>query len=195
MSDEELLSRFQAGEAPAFGTLLVRYRAPLYNFILRYVSNSDTAADLLQDAFAKVIQSSASFHEQSKFSTWMYTIARNVCIDHLRKQKHRRHASLDASRSGDSTPPLAERVPGASPEVDRQAAGARMRERIAEAVEALPHEQREVFLLRQVQHLPFAQIAEVVGASENTVKSRMRYALERLQEALADYEDYVRAQA
>ena len=83
-------------------------------------------------------------------------------------------------------------VPSPGPVTDRDAIAKELQIRIAEAVEELPDDQREVFVLRQVQGLPFKAIAEVVGASENTVKSRMRYALERLQGALAEYQDYVR---
>jgi RNA polymerase sigma-70 factor (ECF subfamily) len=198
MMDDELLERFTAGEAAAFGVLLTRHQRPVFNFILRMVRDSEAAADLLQDVFTRVVQRSNEFNRASKFSTWLYAIARNLCIDHLRRMKHRRHASLDAteSRSGSdgSGSAWVERLPGEQPDLEREAAAGGMRSRIAAAVESLPDEQREVFLMRELQQLPFAEIALVVGASENTVKSRMRYALERLQEALAEYEDYARAQ-
>jgi RNA polymerase sigma-70 factor (ECF subfamily) len=77
--------------------------------------------------------------------------------------------------------------------VEREATGTELKERIQKAVDKLPDEQREVFLLREIAGLPFKEIAEVTGIAENTVKSRMRYALERLQEALAEYEEYSRA--
>ena len=77
--------------------------------------------------------------------------------------------------------------------MEREATGTELKERIAKAVEALPDEQREVFLMREVANLPFKEIAEVTGVPENTVKSRMRYALERLQQALSEYEEYARA--
>ncbi len=77
------------------------------------------------------------------------------------------------------------------PVTDRAAIGRQLKGQIAEAVDALPEDQREVFLLRQVQGLPFKEIAGIIGVPENTVKSRMRYALERLQEALAEYRQYV----
>jgi RNA polymerase sigma-70 factor (ECF subfamily) len=112
--------------------------------------------------------------------------------------KHRRHASLDAEapagNDGASGGAWVERLPASQPDLERQAGANSLRSRLAAAVEALPDEQREVFLMRQVQQLPFAEIALVVGVSENTIKSRMRYALERLQEALADYEEYARAE-
>jgi RNA polymerase sigma-70 factor (ECF subfamily) len=77
--------------------------------------------------------------------------------------------------------------------VEREATGGELKERIAKAVDGLPDEQREVFLMREIANLPFKEIAEVTGVPENTVKSRMRYALERLQETLNEYEEYARA--
>ena len=199
MSDDELLERFATGDAAAFGVLLGRYQTPLFNFIARSVRDTDAAADLLQDVFTRVIQHSEGFNRTSKFSTWLYAIARNLCIDHARRMTHRRHASLDTAGpngSGDGAlAPWVERVALEQPEVDSKAASGPLRNRIAQAIEALPEDQREVFLMRQLQHMPFADIAQVVGVSENTVKSRMRYALERLQEALAEFEEHARAEA
>jgi RNA polymerase sigma-70 factor, ECF subfamily len=201
MSDDELLQRFVAGEPAAFGVLLKRYQVPIYNFIARSVRDTEAASDLLQEVFTRVIQHSGEFNRSSKFSTWLYAIARNMCIDHMRRMSHRRHASLDSpgpngsgGGDGSAVAPWVERVALEQPGVDSSAASGGLRSRIAQAIENLPTEQREVFLMRQLQQLPFAEIAVVVGVSENTVKSRMRYALERLQEALADCAEYARAE-
>jgi RNA polymerase sigma-70 factor (ECF subfamily) len=198
MGDDELLARFTDGDPGAFRVLLGRYQTQMFNFILRMVRDREVAADLLQDVFSRVIERGHEFNKASKFSTWLYAIARNLCIDHGRRMSHRRHASLDApigSMPDGPGPALVERLAGAGADVERQAASESLRDRIAQAVESLPHDQREVFLMRQLQQLPFAQIAQVVGVSENTVKSRMRYALERLQEALADCAPDVSAEA
>ena len=88
---------------------------------------------------------------------------------------------------------LLDKVEGKALSADRGTLSKELATRIAEAVEELPDEQREVFLMREVQNLPFKEIADIVGVPENTVKSRMRYALERLQEALSEYEDYARS--
>ena len=191
-SDEELLARFNHGDARAFEVLLGRYRTPIYTFVLRSVRDPDRARDLTQDVFLRVVQRAAGFEGKSKFSTWLYTIARNLCIDTSRKMVFRRHRSLDAPLGDDDgNAALVERVASPAPVTDRAAIGGQLKGQIAEAVDALPEEQREVFLLRQVQGLPFKEIAGIIGVPENTVKSRMRYALERLQEALAEYRQYV----
>ena len=88
---------------------------------------------------------------------------------------------------------MGDRVPGTNPAVDRQVIGKELKGRIQQAIAKLNEEQREVFLLREIANLSFQEIAAVTGAPEHTVKSRMRYALERLQEALTDFEEYARA--
>jgi RNA polymerase sigma-70 factor (ECF subfamily) len=196
VTDEVLMMRFQAGDRAAFATLVRKHKTAIYNFVLRLIRSPSAAEDLVQDVFVKIVQSAVDFKHESKFSTWAYTIARNICIDHLRKMSLRQHPSLDQAR-GDAPdgPTLLDRTadahPGAS--VERSAIGAELGHRIVRCVEGLPEEQREVFLLREVADLPFKDIAAITGVPENTVKSRMRYALERLQESLAEYEDYARA--
>ncbi len=198
VTDEVLMMRFQSGDRTAFGSLVTKHKKPIFNFVLRLVRSPSAAEDLVQDVFVKVVQSAVDFKHESKFSTWAYTIARNICIDHLRKMALRQHPSLDQPRGdagGGEGPTLLDRTadtrPGAA--VERTVIGAELGQRIARCVEALPQEQREVFLLREIADLPFKDIAGITGVPENTVKSRMRYALERLQEGLAEYEDYARA--
>jgi RNA polymerase sigma-70 factor (ECF subfamily) len=194
LADEALLDRFQRGDAEAFEVLLGRYERPLYNFVLRSVRDPERAADLVQEVFLRVIQRSDQFQGQSKLSTWLYSIARNLCIDHGRRMVFRRHRSLDAPLTADDgkSATLGDRVPAPTPEADRDSISRELQGQIAAAVEELPEDQREVFLMRQVQGLAFKDIAEIVGVSENTIKSRMRYALERLQAALEEYRDYAK---
>lgn len=194
LADEELLDRFRRGDARAFEELMRRHRTPLFNFILRSVRHRDTAEEILQDTWMRIIQGAPDFQRAAKFSTWAYTVARNLCIDHARKAALRRHPSLDQSpQDRNDGPTLGESVSDSRPQVDREAISKELQVRLLEAISALPADQREVFLLREYADLPFKEIAAIVGAPENTVKSRMRYALERLQNALADYEDYARA--
>ena len=198
--DEVLLARYAAGDRAAFVELVERHETALYNFALRQVRSPALAQDIVQDVFVRVVQGVADFKGQSRFSTWCFTITRNLCIDHARKQSLRRHPSLDqpgsASAEGEGDgQTLGDRTADAHPRaaVDRAVIGEQLGESIARAVDALPDDQREVFLLREVGQVPFKEIAEITGVPENTVKSRMRYALERLQRALAEYEDYAKA--
>ena len=196
VSDEALMLRYQGGDRTAFTLLVRRHKTPVYNFILRQIRSATVAEDLTQDVFVRVVQSAADFRHSARFSTWAYTIARNLCIDQLRKDKLRRHPSLDqAGGTDEDGPTLGERTADAHPSrtVDRAAIGREVGDHIKQAVEDLPDDQREVFLLREVANIPFKDIAVMIGIPENTVKSRMRYALERLQRALAEYEDYVKS--
>ena len=196
VSDEVLMMQFQGGDRSAFTVLVRRHKTPIFNFILRQVRTKSTAEDLTQDVFVRVVQNAATFKHEARFTTWVYSIARNLCIDHLRKMSLRRHPSLDQATGKDKDgPTLGERVADKhhSAAADRQAMSADIAARIVDAVDELPVEQREVFLLRQLGKVPFKEIAKMTGVPENTVKSRMRYALERLQEALSEYEDYARA--
>ena len=190
-SDEDLMKRFQEGDAAAFETLFMRYKTPIFAFLLRQCGNRETASDLSQEVFTRLIRSARSFQYQSKFSTWIYTIARNAAVDNARRARHRAHASLEDSHNPDSMK-LGDRIANDGPGPDRSAIAERLRGELAAAIETLPSEQREVFLLREYHGMPFQEIAEVVGAKVGTVKSRMRYALEALRRELSIYEDYAR---
>lgn len=192
-SDEVLMVRYQRGDREAFAELLRRYERPIYNFALRYLRHESWAEDVTQDAFLRVVQRAGEFKHESRFSTWLYTIARNLCVDHLRRQKHRQHSSLD--QTNDEGAATGERLADAGPEgsVERVVLSREIQTQIAHAIEELPEEQREVFLLRHIGNVSFQEIAAITGAGENTVKSRMRYALERLQKALCEFEEYARA--
>jgi RNA polymerase sigma-70 factor (ECF subfamily) len=195
VTDEALMIRYQRGDRSAFSTLVRRHQGGLYNFALRQVRVGSVAEDVVQETFVRVVQNATEFKHEARFSTWVYTIARNLCIDQLRKASLRRHPSLDEARKGEEGdgPTLGEQTADSKASVERQATGTQIKERILAAVDELPDDQREVFLLREVSNLPFKEIAEITGVPENTVKSRMRYALERLQAALSDFEEYARA--
>jgi RNA polymerase sigma-70 factor (ECF subfamily) len=196
VTDEMLMVRYQRGDRHAFATLVGRYERPIYNFVIRQLRHPDLAQDVTQDVFLRVVQKASEFKHEARFSTWLYTIARNLCIDQLRKLSHRRHPSLDQPPHGaPDARPLGESVADPHPDAsaERSAVGAEVATCILRAVDVLPDEQREVFLLREIGNLPFKEIAAVTGVGENTVKSRMRYALDRLQEALSDFEEFARA--
>jgi RNA polymerase sigma-70 factor (ECF subfamily) len=191
MSDEALMAAYQKGDLGAFAELVSRHEKRLWNFLRRFVRERTAAEDLLQEVFVRMIKSAPEWQPTAKVSTWLYTIARNLCTDHARRQVHRDALSLDAgARDADAGPrPLMDRIAAPVLGAESQVIGREIGARIDEAVAALPVEQREVFLMREVMDLPFAEIAAAVGSSEPTVKSRMRYALERLRRALEDFQD------
>jgi RNA polymerase sigma-70 factor, ECF subfamily len=194
-TDEALMARYQRGDVRAFEVLLARHRKPVYNFILRFVSNREQAEDLLQETFLRVIKGADSYQREAKFTTWLYTIARNQCVDLSRRMKLRRMSSLDApGHSGDEEgATLMDAVADGGAATDRAAAGSELQTRLKSAIEQLSEEQREVFLMREFLQMQFKEIAEITGVPENTVKSRMRYALEKLRDLLEDYRELARA--
>ena len=187
-SDEKLMLAYQAGDVRAFEVLVRRHRRPVFNFCLRIVGQRERAEDLVQETFLKMAKNASAFRERAKLKTWMYTIARNLCIDELRKMRHRNAASLDrpAGPADEDPRPLVDRVASADAGPDRAAEAARLKPLLVEALAALPDEQREVFVLREYAGVPFKEIAEITGTPVNTVKSRMRYALEGLRRYLSD---------
>jgi RNA polymerase sigma-70 factor, ECF subfamily len=186
-TDEELLAAWQQGEVGAFERLLRRHRGPLFTFLLRMLGDRERAEDLAQETFLRIVKGAAGWEQRAKFKTWLYTIARNLCVDQSRRDRFRKADSLDARAPGDGAedgPALVEQIAGAGAAPDRAAESARLRPVLARALLSLPEEQREVFVLREQAGVPFKEIAAMLGVNENTVKSRMRYALEGLRKQL-----------
>jgi len=186
-TDEQLMLSYGAGDAQAFSALLLRYKRQMYSFFLRQTGSTAVADDLFQELFVRVIKSADTYEKRAKFSTWLYRIARNLCIDHFRAAKHRNHASLDVPIANESGRHRIETIAADEQNAEGQVDGHRFREDLATNVTRLPDEQREVFVLRMINQLSFSEIAEVVSAPEGTVKSRLRYALSALKSNLSQY--------
>src|SRR5205823_585027 len=131
----------------------------------------------------RIVKGAQAWEHRARFQTWLFTIARNLCVDASRRDRFRRADSLDA-QGPDDEPAMVDSVPGREIDPARGAESARLRPLLQKALLSLPAEQREVFILREQAGVPFKEIAGMVGVNENTVKSRMRYALEGLRKAL-----------
>jgi len=192
------MARYQKGDVAAFAELVSRHEKRLWNFVRRFVADGATAEDLLQEVFLRVVRSAREWRPSAKFSTWLYTIARNLCTDQARRGALRKADSLDQTPGAgrdDSGPRRLDKLAAPDGNAEKAALDREIALRVDEAVAELPVEQREVFLMREVMDMSFAEIATATGASEPTVKSRMRYALERLRAALAPLHDQARPQA
>lgn len=186
-SDEELLEEYKQGRPAAFRVLVERHHRPVYRFCLRALGNPQAAEDAAQEVFLRVVKHAPTWERKAKFTTWLYTIARNYCIDEARKGRFRKTESLNEPQKKGDGEEGAERIDNVAADdvgSDRVADGARMRKVIDQTLAELPPEQREVFCLREYSGLAFKEIADLVGAGENTVKSRMRYALVALKKSL-----------
>jgi RNA polymerase sigma-70 factor, ECF subfamily len=192
MTDEALMARYQQGDVAAFAELVARHEKRLWNFVRRFVADSATAEDLLQEVFLRVVRNAAEWQPSAKFTTWLFTIARNLCTDNARRRVFRKADSLDQTPGAtrdESGPHRIDKVASPDGNAEKAAMDREIATRVDQAVATLPVEQREVFLMREVMDMSFAEIATATKASEPTVKSRMRYALERLRGALEELRD------
>ncbi|HSA90870.1 MAG TPA: RNA polymerase sigma factor [Burkholderiales bacterium] len=172
--DEELMLAYGRGDAGAFEMLYRRHRGPLYRFVLRAIKQRSVAEELFQEAWIRVIEARSRYAPQARFTTWLYTIAHNLLVDHWRK-KGLALVSLDT-----------EDVLSESANPARHAEGREALARFLQALEALPAAQREAFLLHEEAGLTVAEIAAVTGANEEAAKSRVRYAMAKLKAAVND---------
>jgi RNA polymerase sigma-70 factor (ECF subfamily) len=182
-TDEELMLDFQRGDVGAFEEILKRHRHGVFNFIFRFLGNRETAEEVFQEVFIKLHRAADRYQPNGKFSTWLYTITRNQCVDTFRRRRLRDAISLDSSAREDGTP-LGDTIPSGDIPPDVLSSAHEIQTVLELALEKLNADQREVFLLREKEGFKFEEIAEMTGVSVNTVKSRMRYALEGLKRTL-----------
>lgn len=181
VSDRELMTRYAGGDARAFETLYARHKSPLYRFLRQRCFDPQTADDIFQEVWTKVIRARTQYEPTAKFSTWLYQVARNVYVDHVRHVKRRVQLVTDS----DDALSL---VPSSTTTAD-VVHGDQIQRAIDKAVAGLPEEQREAFLLHQFAGLTLPQIAEVTDVGRETVKSRLRYAVAKLRNALPSPDD------
>ena len=184
-TDSEVLARYRDGDTAALEVLVEKYKRPLFGFILNMTEYRGDADEVFQEVWFRAIRKIDSF-KSGNFLGWLIRIARNLIIDRARRRKP--NVSLDYEPEDGI--PIVETIAGEEPgPSDRSEAGEIARQ-VADAVEQLPAEQKEVFLMRTQSDLPFKEIAAVQRVSINTALARMQYALARLRTLLAD--DYAR---
>ena len=178
-SDEFLMLAWVAGDAAAFEQLYARHRLKLYRYLLRQLRDNALADELFQDVWQRVIAARAGWSlpsAESGFATWLYTIAHHRLGDHWRSLKHRPASPADADER------LARLADADTPE--RVLSQFERRRQLQLALDDLPGEQREVLLLRLEQELTLEEIGAVTGVGRETVKSRLRYAMDKLRARL-----------
>ena len=174
--DSALMLRYQDGDTSAFDTLYRRHNDSLYRYLLRLCRHRATAEDIFQDVWSKIIKARANYRPTAKFTTFMYRVAHNSFIDHIRRNKrHANSAEFDVECHADT---------GEQPDMAVEKLLAR--ERLLRALHYLPDEQRDAFLLHQEAGLSIDQIALVTGSNRETSKSRLRYANKKLREAISE---------
>ena len=174
--DTELVELAQRGEGPAFDELVSRYQKKVTHLVYRYVNDTDVAMDLVQDIFFKIFRNLVNFKGQSKFSSWLFRIAVNDCVDHLRRLKVRKEHSLDRFREfGFDVPDVSEEG-----DVEAQLVNTETRERVRSAMSCLPENQRTVIVMKVYQGMKFEEMAEILNEPISTVKSRLYKAFNTL---------------
>ncbi|MBN2089804.1 sigma-70 family RNA polymerase sigma factor [candidate division KSB1 bacterium] len=184
MTDQQLIEKFLSGNVQAFNTLVWRWQKPIINFSYRYVGELETAKEIAQETFIRVHQNLKRLQDQSKFSTWIYSIALNLCRDNM-KRKKRIFVSLDDLRDENNTTLPEELWTEAADRPDENAHRSDLARRVQCAIQALPEEQRTVIIMKEYQGLKFTEIADILKIPINTAKSRMYNGLAALGKALA----------
>ena len=183
MDDGTLMLRYRDGDVRAFEMLYQRHKTPLYRYLQRLCRSPDTANDLFQEVWGKVIATRERYEVRAQFNTFLFRIAHNCAIDHFR-----RAASVQAKVTADIDS-MADELPGAAAErPESQAAQAQLQADFVHALNALPAEQREAFVLYEESGLSLAEIGKASGVSMETAKSRLRYAVAKLRVALGRHD-------
>lgn len=184
--DMLLIERVQAGEVAAFDDLVQRYRERIYGVVYNLTSNREDAADLTQDTFIKAFQSISRFKKTSSFFTWLYRIAINSTLSHLRKHRLRRFFSLEKLTEEDHNAEVIGALVAQS-NSDKDSLIKELQEKLNEAFQKLSFKHRTVLTLFEIDQLSHQEIAEIMDCSVGTVRSRLHYAKLQMQSYLQDY--------
>ena len=176
-TDEKLMSLFQGGDENAYIVLVNRYKDKLINFIYHYLKDSESAEDVVQETMIKLYQKKHYYKEIAKFSTWLYTIAKNLANTELRKRKNRKITLLSHFSNDDKT----YEIPSDDLEIGQQVQTDVVNEIIKNAVNQLSEKFKTVIILRDIQEISYEEISEIIGIPIGTVKSRINRARLQLQ--------------
>lgn len=179
MDDSVLIRLAAGGDRAAFQTLVERHRPLIYRVAYQFAGNHHDADDIAQDVCIKVFQSLSRFRHDAQFTSWLYRIAMNACIDYRRRQSphvvHREMGDPDVSISA---------APAAGPDPEDETAGREIGVALRAAVAELPPRQRLIFVMRHDEGLKLREIAEALGLQDGTVKRQLHSAVHRLRRVL-----------
>ena len=179
-SDEKLVADYLRGDEQALRTLIERYLRPVYSFAYRYVGK-DEAEDITQNVFVNIWKNIKKFDRNKKFKTWIFSIAKNVSLDWIKKKKPHLFSEFE-NKEGDNL--LAESISDPSPLPEELFARSDLKRKLYECMEKLSPNYKIVLTMHYNDHLTFKEIAEILGESLNTVKSRHRRAIIQLKKLL-----------
>ena len=185
-TDFSIVKRVQAGDVAAFDQLILKYRERVFGVIYNMTANREDTSDLTQDSFIKAFQSINRFQGHCSFFTWLYKIAVNTSLSHLRKNRLRSFFSLEKIQEDGTNAQLLEQLTDKNG-ADRDTYLRELQQKLNEAMQKLSIPHRTVITLFEIDGLSHSEIAEVMGCSEGTVRSRLHYAKQFLQGELSKY--------
>lgn len=182
--NSDLIKKAVEGDEAAYKKLMENYRGAIYNLLYKMVRNREETEDLVQEAFMKAFKALPSFNEEYAFSTWLYKIAINNCIDHMRKKRLKTYSINKPVRSKDGE--LNREFPDTSMSPDKKVLSDERSNIIGAAIDELPENYRTAILLRHKEERSYEEIAEILDIPLGTVKARIFRAREMLKKKLKD---------
>jgi RNA polymerase sigma-70 factor, ECF subfamily len=186
-TDAALMLRVKQGDAAAFAELVERYKQPVMNVVYRMLRDATEAEDVAQNVFIQVHKSAERYKVTAKFSTWLFTITRNLCLNELRRRSRHPAESLDAPNPADEGQPLQQHADGKVASPPDTLLQGELEEKIEEALGGLPENQRMAILLCRQEELSYDEIANVLGCSVSATKSLIHRGRETLKQKLKPY--------
>lgn len=183
-SDQELVRKYLRGEPQAFDQLYDRHHRSVFLLVRQYFRQRERAEEVFQEIFMKVLERLDRYQSEGSFKAWLFTVSRNHCIDRLRYQARRPETPASALGDPDEGGNILEQAANTAGSQEEQIYDHQLASYLQEALEKIPEEQRETFLLKESGGLTFEEISQMMGVSVNTAKSRMRYALAHLRRVL-----------
>lgn len=184
MTEQELVARAKAGDDEAFAQLMRDNEKRIYNLALRMTGNPEDAMDLAQEAFLNAWRGLKFFKGDSAFSTWVYRLASNACIDHLRKQKRRQDISVPMPGEQDDERPV--EIPDERFQPEQELERRELNREVMQSLEQLSDEHRQVLVMREINGRSYQEIADVLDLEVGTVKSRIARARNSLRKILLE---------
>ena len=186
-SDAALMLRVKRGDRAAFGEIVEQYRQPLFNFIFRTLRDETETEDVAQATFLQVWKSRARYERTAKFSTWLFTIARNLCLNELRRRTRHPAESFEEPHAEHEDQPQRQYEDKKTIQPTETALHGELARKIEEALTALPEQQRTAILLCRQDELSYEEIAKILGCSLSATKSIIHRGRETLKEKLKPY--------
>lgn len=184
--DDILVAQFKAGDQNAFSKIMEKYHTRMFSYVKRrYINTNEDVQDIVQDIFIKVLKALPDWEPRASFQTWLYTIAKNRCIDHFRAQSRRTTYSLDDDEEKIEQP----LATGLRSNPEKMAREKEIGRYIRDALTQLSPKQRDVFVLYHYEDLQIKEIAKVLGISEGTVKVHHHRAMKKLRNILGSVKD------